>query len=241
MLDTLRAGARGAEVTILQLLLGVRADGVFGSATQSALKSFQSEEGLKPDGVCGESTWLSLIRKKAGYAPKREQIADFKQYDPRWGAKVYSSCGDKSQTMKSSGCGPTAMADIVCALWDKDVTPYELALKSVEWGTRTRSSGTSGTFFKRCAELYGCDSYLSASGMSALTDCLNAGGLAVVCFGPSKWTKGGHYCAVWDWDGEYFYINDPASADKNRAKGTYDEVKRARKRFYLFGARKETA
>jgi peptidoglycan hydrolase-like protein with peptidoglycan-binding domain len=35
-------------------------DGVFGSATETAVRSFQAEQGLKLDGVAGERTWLAL-------------------------------------------------------------------------------------------------------------------------------------------------------------------------------------
>lgn len=37
------------------------ADGVFGAKTESALKAFQGEEGIAPDGVVGPETWRRLI------------------------------------------------------------------------------------------------------------------------------------------------------------------------------------
>lgn len=226
-----------------QLLLGVDADGIFGAKSKAACIDFQSKNNLSADGIVGARTWSVLI---TGEAPSGKsetvQPPDFKQYDKRWAGKMYSNHNDKSQTMKSSACGPTSMADIVAQWWDANVTPYDLALKSMAWGTRTYNSGTSGTFFKRCAELYKAKSYKTSSSIDAVKACLDEGGYAIVCFGPGtkgkagyqKWTKGGHYCVIWGYDGDTFFINDPASAKAARAKGTKTEILNTRKGFYLF-------
>ena len=36
------------------------ADGRFGPETEAAVKQFQTEKGLSPDGVCGQATWAAL-------------------------------------------------------------------------------------------------------------------------------------------------------------------------------------
>ena len=64
-MQTLREGARGAEVEIVQLALrragfGVYPDGVFGPDTLRALTGFQAENGLAADGVAGPMTWAAL-------------------------------------------------------------------------------------------------------------------------------------------------------------------------------------
>jgi peptidoglycan hydrolase-like protein with peptidoglycan-binding domain len=61
----LSIGARGDAVVELQLALtrlGFAADpdGVFGPATRSAVRAFQSEDGLVRDGVVGQRTWARL-------------------------------------------------------------------------------------------------------------------------------------------------------------------------------------
>ena len=65
-------GAHGRDVVRLQRLLTVcgfreTADGVFGSGTRRAVRSFQAEHGLVRDGVVGPRTWARL-REVAGVA-----------------------------------------------------------------------------------------------------------------------------------------------------------------------------
>ena len=56
----LRRGSRGAEVTAVQQLLGVEADGIFGGGTQAAVIAFQRDHGLVADGVVGPLTMAAL-------------------------------------------------------------------------------------------------------------------------------------------------------------------------------------
>jgi peptidoglycan hydrolase-like protein with peptidoglycan-binding domain len=63
---TQSAGNRGADVLAIQHLLAhhghqVSADGVFGSATTTAVRAFQSSEGLGVDGIVGPATWGALV------------------------------------------------------------------------------------------------------------------------------------------------------------------------------------
>lgn len=225
----LKKGSKGAAVRQLQIALGIPADGIFGPVTRQAVIDFQLKRGLKPDGIAGNATLSAL-----GLAAKRPP--DFKQYDSRWGAKMYSSHGDSRQTMKSSGCGPTAAADVAAAFWDAEVTPVEMAELALKKGMRTYDSGTKAAFMRAVRDFYAPSAPYShaVTSMNKLDECLLSGGLAVVCFGKSKWTKSGHYCVIYGFDGENYLINDPASAAANRAKGTRSEVKAARKAFYLF-------
>jgi peptidoglycan hydrolase-like protein with peptidoglycan-binding domain len=56
----LRLGARGPAVVELQQLLGITADGIFGPATDAAVRAFQAAHGLVVDGVVGATTLAAL-------------------------------------------------------------------------------------------------------------------------------------------------------------------------------------
>lgn len=236
-LPTLRKGSKGDDVCLLQTTLNEQGydcgtpDGIFGKKTQAAVKAFQKAKGLKVDGIVGRKTWTALGLMEPEPEPTFIQPPDFKQYDSRWAKKMYSSHGDKKQTMRSSGCGPTAMADIVAEWWDKDATPWTLAQKSLEWGTRTYDSGTSSTFFRKCHEYYG-GKYQTSSSMDTLKQCLREGGYVVACMGKGYWTSGGHYICVWKYDDDYIYANDPASSSRKRQKTA--DFQKQRKGYYCF-------
>ena len=54
-------GAANRSATILlQKLLKVSADGIFGSGTTKALMLAQQKHGLVPDGICGPKSWTAL-------------------------------------------------------------------------------------------------------------------------------------------------------------------------------------
>lgn len=67
-LPTLRKGSKGSYVTLLQTQLLNRgyklpkygADGSFGNETFEAVKQFQRDWGLEPDGIVGSATWKML-------------------------------------------------------------------------------------------------------------------------------------------------------------------------------------
>ena len=63
---TLRRGSTGADVEYLQRRLNgigfgsLVVDGIFGAATEEAVKKFQGQYGLTVDGVVGSQTWAKL-------------------------------------------------------------------------------------------------------------------------------------------------------------------------------------
>ena len=56
-----REGARGNITKVIQQILGVSPDGIFGVNTKAAVVEFQKAHGLDPDGVVGQNTWKKLI------------------------------------------------------------------------------------------------------------------------------------------------------------------------------------
>lgn len=63
----LRLGSKGGDVVTVQRALAVHGrsinlavDGSFGPATEAAVKAFQREKGLTPDGIVGSASWAAL-------------------------------------------------------------------------------------------------------------------------------------------------------------------------------------
>jgi len=53
-------GDSGPDVAVVQAVLGIPADGAFGSVTATQVEAFQRADGLAADGVVGPATWASL-------------------------------------------------------------------------------------------------------------------------------------------------------------------------------------
>ena len=66
----LKSGSKGEDVKALQVLLNGygyscgKADGIFGSNTEKAVKAFQHDKGLEEDGIAGEDTMSALLGVK---------------------------------------------------------------------------------------------------------------------------------------------------------------------------------
>ena len=154
---------------------------------------WQRDHGLTSDGEIGPKTWAALL---LGEVKKHEDAPgiitkgvfnkpeNFKQHDPRWGKKMYSNHGSKSQTMSNSGCGPTAMADIVAYVKDRSVTPWTLAQLAMKWGDRTTSSGTAVSFFSHIQAEYNFPKMIGTKSLETVKACLDAGGYVVCRMGP---------------------------------------------------------
>ena len=57
----LKIGSRGDDVKKLQEKLGLSADGAFGPGTEKAVKKWQINNTLTPDGLVGEGTWNKMF------------------------------------------------------------------------------------------------------------------------------------------------------------------------------------
>lgn len=57
----LARGARGALVQQVQAALGIGADGIFGAATEDAVRAAQEQRGLPATGGVDEATWTAVI------------------------------------------------------------------------------------------------------------------------------------------------------------------------------------
>ena len=89
----LRRGSKGSAVTELQNRLAAlgfspgAADGIFGSLTEGAVKSFQRSRGIPADGIVGSQTWGQLYAQPgtggAQPSPPRRQASGLVEQRPR--------------------------------------------------------------------------------------------------------------------------------------------------------------
>ena len=53
----IKNGSKGKAVAIWQIIVGVKADGIFGNDTKKATEKFQKNKGLVVDGIVGPKSW----------------------------------------------------------------------------------------------------------------------------------------------------------------------------------------
>jgi peptidoglycan hydrolase-like protein with peptidoglycan-binding domain len=58
---TLRRGDRGELVKVIQAKVGVPTSGSFDAGTEAAVRQFQRDRCLAPDGIVGPRTWATIV------------------------------------------------------------------------------------------------------------------------------------------------------------------------------------
>ncbi len=155
----------------------------------------------------------------------------YNQLENPWAPVQYSSRNDPSQTIKSSGCGPTSMS-MVLRSFGQNVTPASIAQLSASRGHRTANSGTAWSMFKDIADL----AQVNATQFSSTEDAKNylrKGYPVIASFGPGDFTKGGHYVVLSGIQGDNFYVNDPASRSRSSKLWPVNKLSQSRQ-FWAF-------
>lgn len=240
---TIKVGATGKWVSALECLLQtMTCDGSFKSDEKAHVKTFQTAANLSADGIVGPKTWAALFELSTNSSTTGSnaivnlQPVNYKQYDSKWKKVVYTQNNtyNKSQTIGSSGCGPTSMSDIVATWWDKSITPVEMCALAVKEGFRTKNSGTAWGFYKYVAQKYRASNFIQTSSYATAEKAVYDGAYVICSMGPGIWTKSGHYIVWWKVDDTYVYINDPASASSSRAKSKKSNLKSQAKQYFIF-------
>lgn len=228
-------------VKAVQALVSTTIDGKYGPSTRKNVLAFQATAKLEQTGNVNRDTWRALFGcsyekvetpTATPTGTNSKKPVDYKQGDSRWGKVVYTSCGNKNQTIANSGCGPTSMADIMATWINSKITPVEMCSYAAKNGYRTKSSGTAWAFFKSIATTYEFSKFIQTKSMATAREALKNGALVVASMGPGYWTKGGHYICLWKTDDTYMYANDPAS--KTRKKQKLAQFEKERKQFFIF-------
>lgn len=131
----------------------------------------------------------------------------------------YSVKGE-STTIGRAGCGTTCGAMVVATLKDKSVTPVEASEYSIKNGYKQKGSGTYANFFPAYLKQYGIACQILWSSAESQDEkvktALKSGNWVIACMGKGLWTSGGHYILAYGTDGQYVFINDPASTKESR-------------------------
>lgn len=165
---------------------------------------------------------------------------DYKQGDRKWGGLPYRAPGETS-TIKSAGCGPTAMADVLAAIVSPYIDPVTCASWARQHGYKVLRSGTSYNYLVAQGAAYGvgvrrlntANVYNKPShsvNAQALAE-LQAGNWLIACMGKGLWTSSGHYIVVYGYDTGKVYICDPASNKAARLCNTW-ELFKSQVKFY---------
>ncbi len=129
----LKYGSRGAEVQLLQLALNragfgpLETDGIFGTVTASALRRFQSANGLAPDAIAGRLTHAALYPWYTGYVNHTIRAGDtLYRLAERYGTSL------RAVITANPGLDPTKLQ-----IGDKVVVPlpFPVVPTNIDWSS----------------------------------------------------------------------------------------------------------
>lgn len=141
------------------------------------------------------------------------EIGDYKgltyysQIDSRWKDKMYSSVGNPSQTIGTSGCGPTSAAMVVTAT-KGTITPDVMADLFEKYGYRSANSGTYWSAFRAVADEFNIG-YTETSDIQRALQLLQSNNYVVASCGNGLFTTGGHFIVLTELNGDTITVYDP--------------------------------
>lgn len=131
----------------------------------------------------------------------------YSQIDTRWKNIMYSSVGDKSQTIGSSGCGPTSASMVVSSI-KGTITPDTMASLFVKYGYRSSNNGTYWSAYRAVADEFNIG-YTETSDIQKALDLLRNNNYIICSVGNGLFTTGGHYIVIVGIEGNTLKIYDP--------------------------------
>ena len=171
-------------------------------------------------------------------------ICDYLQNDPRWANHPYSSPGG---TMADSGCGPTAVADVVCELPPTVADWMTAAGCAAPYGQGTYWSGIIPTcehFGHSGVQLNGNDLYgqrASYTEKQWITLMQTGDYYGILLMGKGYFTQGGHFIAIEEVSYDSAKCYDPAWSVRSGWHTWYDYYQGCVKVFYLVEKEKKGA
>lgn len=131
----------------------------------------------------------------------------YSQLDSRWANKPYTSCGNGSQTIGSSGCAPTCASMIVTATKGA-ITPDTMCNLFVKYGYRSSNNGTYLSAFRAVADEFNIG-YEETYNLDRAVDLLRNNHYVAASCANGLFTTGGHLILIVGIDGDTLKIYDP--------------------------------
>lgn len=131
----------------------------------------------------------------------------YSQLDSRWSSKMYSSVNNSSQTIGSSGCGPTCASMIVTAC-KGTITPDTMADLFVKYGYRSANNGTYWSAFRAVADEFNIG-YQETSDIQKALQLLESNYYIVASVGNGLFTTGGHFIVLTKVENNIIEVYDP--------------------------------
>lgn len=131
----------------------------------------------------------------------------YSQLDNRWRYNMYSSVGDSSQTIGTSGCGPTSAAMVVSSI-KGNITPDTMANLYTQYGYRSANQGTYWSAFKWTADVFNIE-YSECYKLDDAVAKLKDNHYIIASCNQGLFTYGGHFIVLVGVEGDYIKIYDP--------------------------------
>ena len=131
----------------------------------------------------------------------------YSQLDNRWRYNMYSSVGDSSQTIGTSGCGPTSAAMVVSSI-KGNITPDSMANLYTQYGYRSANQGTYWSAFKWTADVFDIG-YSECYKLDDAVAKLKDNHYIIASCNQGLFTYGGHFIVLTGVEGDYIKVYDP--------------------------------
>ena len=131
----------------------------------------------------------------------------YSQLDNRWRYNMYSSVGDSSQTIGTSGCGPASAAMIVSSI-KGNITPDQMADLYTRYGYRSPNQGTYWSAFKWTADVFNIG-YSECYKLDDAVAKLKDNHYIIASCNQGLFTYGGHFIVLTGVEGDYIKVYDP--------------------------------
>lgn len=131
----------------------------------------------------------------------------YSQLDNRWRYNMYSSVGNSSQTIGTSGCGPTSAAMVVSSI-KGNITPDTMANLYTQYGYRSANQGTYWSAFKWTADVFDIG-YSECYKLDDAVAKLKDNHYIIASCNQGLFTYGGHFIVLVGVEGDYIKVYDP--------------------------------